>query len=91
MTKNTFWVQAESFAAAARLAVATGDKRYWDWYDRIWKYADQYMIDKKYGAWFRVLDRRNDKLSDKKSLAGAKCDYHTIGACWETYKLLEKA
>lgn len=85
-----FWVQAESFAAAARLAVATGNKRYWDWYDRIWKYADQHMIDKQYGAWFRVLDRSNNKLSDEKSMAGAKCDYHTIGACWETYKLLEK-
>lgn len=83
-----FWVQAESFAAAARLAVATGEQSYWDWYERIWRYADQHMIDKRYGAWFRVLDRNNNKLSDIKSIAGAKCDYHTIGACWETYRLL---
>lgn len=86
-----FWVQAESFAAAARLAVATGNKHYWDWYDRIWNYADQHMVDKQYGAWFRVLDRSNNKLSDEKSLAGAKCDYHTIGACRDTYKLLENS
>ena len=31
-----FWVQAESIAAAARLARRTGDARYWDWYDRLW-------------------------------------------------------
>ena len=76
-----FWVQAESIAAAARLAVVTGEQRYWDWYEKIWDYADQHMIDKQYGAWFRVLDRKNNKLSDAKSTAGGKCDYHTLGAC----------
>jgi mannose/cellobiose epimerase-like protein (N-acyl-D-glucosamine 2-epimerase family) len=29
-----FWVQAESIAAAALLAVRTGEGGYWDWYDR---------------------------------------------------------
>jgi mannose/cellobiose epimerase-like protein (N-acyl-D-glucosamine 2-epimerase family) len=78
-----FWVQAESIAAAARLARVTGERQYWDWYDRIWQYADRHMIDKEHGAWFRVLDSANNKLSDEKSTAGAKCDYHTIGACWD--------
>lgn len=85
-----FWVQAESFAAAARLGIATGEQSYWDWYDRIWDYADQHMIDKHYGAWFRVLGRENSKLSDEKSTAGGKCDYHTIGACWDVIKVLQK-
>ncbi len=85
-----FWVQAESFAAAARLGIATGEQSYWGWYDRIWDYADKHMIDKHYGAWFRVLDRENNKLSDKKSTAGGKCDYHTIGACWDVIKVLQK-
>lgn len=84
-----FWVQAESFAAAARLAVATGEQSYWDWYDRIWCYADDHMIDKRYGAWFRVLDRKNNSLSDAKSTAGGKCDYHTIGACLDVIHVLK--
>ncbi len=83
-----FWVQAESFAAAARLAVVTGESRYWDWYARIWDYADRHMVDKQYGAWFRVLDRRNNKLSSAKSTAGGKCDYHTIGACCDVIGVL---
>ena len=29
-----FWVQAESFAASARLCQVTGDQRYVEWYDR---------------------------------------------------------
>ena len=84
-----FWVQAESFAAAARLAVVTGEQTYWKWYDRIWQYADQHMIDKRYGAWFRVLDRKNNILSSAKSTAGGKCDYHTIGACLDVMRVLK--
>ena len=84
-----FWVQAETFAAAARLAVVTGAQKYWDWYDRIWDYATRHMIDDQYGAWFRVLDRQNNKLSDEKSTAGGKCDYHTLGACWDVLRIVQ--
>jgi mannose/cellobiose epimerase-like protein (N-acyl-D-glucosamine 2-epimerase family) len=34
-----FWVQTESLAAAARLAQHTGDARYRDWYERLWRHA----------------------------------------------------
>ncbi|MDX1653630.1 MAG: AGE family epimerase/isomerase [Candidatus Competibacteraceae bacterium] len=77
-----FWVQAESFAAAGLLADASGDSRYWDWYDRIWAYAWAHMVDHRHGAWYRILDRKNQKYDDKKSPAG-KTDYHTMGACYE--------
>lgn len=76
-----FWVQAESFAAAALLAKATNDERYWRWYDRIWEYCWRHFVDHEHGAWFRILSSDNEKVSDQKSIAGAKCDYHTIGAC----------
>lgn len=82
-----FWVQAESIAAAARLALATDRQDYWDWYDRIWQYADRHMIDHEHGAWYRLLERDNGKVSAEKSTAGAKCDYHTIGACWDVLTL----
>ena len=51
-----FWVQAESLAAAALLAQRMNDEYYWKWYDRIWTYSWNHMIDQKYGAWFRILD-----------------------------------
>lgn len=78
-----FWVQAESFAAAALLARVSGDEKYWRWYNKIWQYAWQHMVDHEHGAWYRVLSRDNSKYSDEKSIAGGKCDYHTMGACWE--------
>lgn len=83
----SFWVQAESLAAAARLADATGDVAYWDWYDRLWAYSWQYFVDHEHGAWYRILDRRNRKYSDEKSPAG-KTDYHTMGACYDVLAVL---
>jgi mannose/cellobiose epimerase-like protein (N-acyl-D-glucosamine 2-epimerase family) len=85
-----FWVQAESFAAAALLAVRTGNPAYWDWYDRIWAYSWQHFVDHEHGAWYRILSQDNRKLSDEKSPAG-KTDYHTMGACYDVLRALELA
>jgi len=85
-----FWVQAESFAAAALLAEATGEDHYWQWYDKLWAYSWEHFIDHQHGAWYRVLNADNSKQSDKKSEAGAKCDYHTLGACALVLELLKE-
>lgn len=83
-----FWVQAESFAAAALLYQATHDETYLAHYTKLWQYSWQHMVDHKHGAWFRLLSRTNQKMSDEKSIAGAKCDYHSLGACFEVLRTL---
>ncbi len=83
-----FWVQAESFAAAALLALRSGDPSYWTWYDRIWDYAWRHFVDHEHGAWYRILAPDNAKLSDEKSPAG-KTDYHTMGACHDVLRGLK--
>jgi len=85
-----FWVQAESFAAAAMLYQATKDNIYLAHYNNLWQYCWQHMIDHQYGAWFRLLNRSNQKYSNEKSSAGAKCDYHSLGACLETVRTLSR-
>lgn len=85
-----FWVQAESLAAAAVLAGRSGQARYWDWYDRIWAYSWEHMVDHRHGAWYRVLGPANEKLSVEKSPAG-KVDYHTMGACHEVLNVIASA
>lgn len=84
-----FWVQAETIAAAALLGERTGEVRYRDDYVRLWRYAWTHFIDHVYGAWYRILDRRNRKYSDEKSPAG-KTDYHTMGACYEVLAMLRR-
>ncbi|AOW13764.1 N-acylglucosamine 2-epimerase [Hydrogenophaga crassostreae] len=86
-TDKYFWVQAETLAAAARLAIATQDPAYWTAYDRIWAYAWVHFVDHEHGAWWRILRADNSKISDEKSPAG-KVDYHTAGACWDVLDAL---
>ena len=80
-----FWVQAESFAAAALLALRTGDDAYWAWYERLWAYSWAHMIDHRLGAWYRIRTPDNRPYSDEKSPAG-KTDYHTMGACYDVLR-----
>lgn len=82
------WVQAESLAAAALLAVRTGNWEYWgDWYGRIWAYCWQHFVDHQHGAWFRILDAANLNHTREKSPPG-KVDYHNIGACFDVLRAL---
>ena len=53
---------------------------YWGWYNRIWEYSWNHMVDHEYGAWFRILDSDNNKYDHLKSPVG-KTDYHTMGDC----------
>ena len=88
-----FWVQAESFAAAALLyerCSSHGDKqKYLKHYQGIWQYSWQYMVDHQYGAWYRILDAENNRYDEYKSPAG-KTDYHTMGACYEVLAVLKR-
>ena len=83
------WVQAESLAAAALLAAHTGKRQYWDWYDRLWAYSWEHMVDHTYGAWYRILTVDNRSYNDEKSPAG-KADYHTMGACYEVLNVIKE-
>lgn len=77
-----FWVQVESLTAAALLEQAISDAMYRKWYQRIWQYSWEHLVDHRYGAWYRILTQDNQKYDDLKSPAG-KTDYHTMGACYE--------
>ncbi len=81
------WVQAESLAAAALLALRTGKAEYWTWYERIWGYCWRHFVDHRHGAWFRILDAANLNHTREKSPAG-KVDYHNIGACFDVLRAL---
>ncbi len=86
-TDRYYWVLAETFAAAALLALRTHDPRYWAWYDRVWEFSDRYFVDHAYGGWYRILNVDNRKYDDCKSPA-AKTDYHPLAACYETLRAM---
>ena len=86
-TDKHFWVQAESFAAAAYLAQTTQNPDYWDIYNKIWDYSWQHLVDHQHGAWYHKVNQQGQRLSNIKSPLG-KCDYHTLGACYDVLNAL---
>jgi len=76
-----FWVQAESLATAALLGQRTGDAAYWNWYDKIWRYSWDHMIDHRHGAWYRVLRADNSHYGEAKPPHGKTDFYHPMSAC----------
>jgi len=85
-----YWVLSETFAAAAALALRTGDDGYWAWYDKAWAYSDKHFVDHEYGGWYRILDADNQKYDELKS-PPSKTDYHPLGACYETLEAMRLA
>lgn len=77
-----YWVFSESLAAAALLADVTGQQTYWQWYERLWLFADAHFIDHTHGGWYRILDKNCQKYSNEKS-PPSKTDYHPLAACFE--------
>ena len=84
-----FWVQAESITAAAMLYQETNDEKYRMHYQQLWEYGWEHFVDHEFGAWHRLLDRDNKMKDDRKSIAGAKCDYHTLGMCFDILQSLK--
>jgi len=82
-----FWVQAESLATAAWLAVRSGEDYHWEMYEQLWRYVWLHFVDHEHGAWYRILAPDNSKVTDEKSPAG-KTDYHTMGACQDVLAAL---
>jgi len=83
-----YWVLAETIAASAILALRTGKEKYWENYINFWNYSYNYLFDRRYGGWHRVLNIDRTVLSNKKSPPG-KTDYHTIGACYEIFRSMK--
>ena len=86
-TDRYYWVLSETIAAAALLALRTGDSHYWDWYDKAWAFSDRYFVDHEYGAWYRILNAKNQPYDDLKS-PPSKTDYHPLAACYETLEAM---
>lgn len=82
-TDKNYWVMSEAIAAAALLAERTGSTSYLEFYDQLFLYSSDYFIDYKYGGWYQLLDRTNERSSHVKS-PPPKTDYHPVATCYQS-------
>lgn len=83
------WVHCETVAAAACMAVRTGEERFWQDYDRLWAYSWRTLIDQERGCWYRITSPDGRRYDDLKT-PPAKTDYHPFGACFEILRATGK-
>jgi len=75
-----YWVMAEAVGAAALLYIRTGDPGYLGWYNRTWEYIWEHMVDHRFGGWYSLLSRDNERLQP--DFSRGKVDfYHQLSAC----------
>ncbi|MTW87074.1 AGE family epimerase/isomerase [Virgibacillus dakarensis] len=77
---KVYWVIAEAIGASALFAAKTDDPTYWEFYDQIFAYSWEFLIDQKRGGWYQMLNRNNQKYSNIKS-PPPKTDYHPVTNC----------
>jgi mannose/cellobiose epimerase-like protein (N-acyl-D-glucosamine 2-epimerase family) len=84
-TDKYYWVIAETIGASALMAMRTAEQQYWYNYQSIFTYAWTYFVDKRYGGWYQLLNRQNQKYNNIKS-PPPKTDYHPITNCYEAIR-----
>ncbi|MDS0295428.1 AGE family epimerase/isomerase [Halogeometricum luteum] len=77
------WALEEGLGAAARLADATGEERYWDWYDRIATYLHEYATNRSLGIRYERLTPDGDVHPSIDETPKVKSGYHHVNACYE--------
>jgi cellobiose epimerase len=82
-TNKQWWAQAEAIVGFFDAYQKTEHMDFLDAASRIWSFAKDKVIDRKYGEWFYRLsaDGKPDLSEDK--IGPWKCPYHTARACME--------
>lgn len=73
-----WWPVTEAIGALAALIKRDPRKSDENWYRRLWKFADQRLIDHVHGGWFPELGA--DDLPDQNQFAGKPDIYHALQA-----------
>ncbi len=85
-----WWVQAEAMVGLLDAFKNSGNKNYFETYQRVWSFIKDSIIDYKYGGWYDVIEE--DGTVRNTGLKGGfwVCPYHNSRALIETSLLLEK-
>lgn len=87
VTDKYAWEVAEAIGAAAALYGQTGQQYYLDWYRRLWKYADTYMINPDSRNWYTKVTEDDEPVPTREGVA-VEPGYHPIAACFAALRFL---
>lgn len=86
--QKLWWVHQEAILAVLKGYMHTGDKRCWEWFEKLHDYAWKHFADNEYGEWYGYLNRRGEVLLPLKGGKWKGC-FHTPRFLYQASKTLE--
>ena len=90
--QKLWWVHVETLISLLKGYFHTGDKRCWDWFEKVHQYTWKHFPDPEFGEWFGYLNRRGEVLLPLKGGKWKGCFHVPRGLyqCWKTLEKIEK-
>jgi mannobiose 2-epimerase len=84
-----WWAQAEGLVGFLRLFQASGERPFWDAFERVGDWILTRQADRRGGEWFAAVSERGRVLDGRKS-HGWKSAYHGVRALLEVVRILRE-
>ena len=88
-----WWVQSEAVVGFYNAYELTGDEKYLQLMNRVWKYIDNVVVDREggiYRDWFSMADKSKDHERNLYPINGWKTPYHNGRMYMELIELAER-
>jgi mannobiose 2-epimerase len=86
---KSWWVQVEAIVGFYNAYQISGQVHFAQAAYRCWTYIQTYMVDRKYGEWFKQLNRDGTPDNTRYKTGPWDCPYHHSRACFEMLVRLE--
>jgi N-acylglucosamine 2-epimerase len=87
--QKLWWVHIETLISLLKGYLHTGDKRCWEWFEKVHRYTWAHFPDPEHGEWFGYLNRRGEVLLPLKGGKWKGC-FHVPRGLYQCWKTLEK-
>ena len=87
-TEKHWWVQAEAAVGLLNAWQITGNPRYYELFEKSWRFISENLIDNVNGEWFWGLNSDGSKMAGQDKAGIWKCPYHNTRCLLEISKRL---
>jgi mannobiose 2-epimerase len=89
-SEKHWWVQVEAVVGFLNAYQLSGRREFFEVAHNIWKFIEDYLVDKENGEWFYKVSAEGKVDSGSFKVSEWKCPYHNCRACMEIITRLEE-
>lgn len=88
-SEKLWWPECEGIPALLLMYSLTHDSLYYDYFTKLTDFSFTYFFDDDYGEWFTSC-HADGTVKDENKGGDYKAAFHTVQACFDAYRYLEK-